>query len=151
MSIDIEGDRTMTFKHTCTFVYPGGVKVTAHRWKNPDGTLGGFVADNAQVHSTATVELGGMVAPLAIVAPGQIVKQGEIVCCASTADDQSTPAPAIMTDGDFARLDAALAKALEEAKQNPPQDPEGDQRRLAEEYVRRYPNSVPPGALTDED
>lgn len=59
------------------FVDSRGEKVEAVRHKNPDGSLGGWVARNAHVGHRAIVEPGALVEPGATVKIGQRVKRGE--------------------------------------------------------------------------
>ncbi len=63
----------MTQVHTGTFEFAeeNGRNVDAARHKNPDGSLGGWVANTATVDDGAYVEAG------AIVPPGTHVKKGE--------------------------------------------------------------------------
>lgn len=65
----------MTQVHTATFEFAedDGTTVSALRHKNPDGSLGGWVATNAFVEEGAYVEAG------AIVPPGTHVSKGERV------------------------------------------------------------------------
>lgn len=55
------------------FVMSNGERVEAHRHRNPDGTIGGWVADNAKVSVHALVETGAIVGPRARVRAGRIV------------------------------------------------------------------------------
>ena len=61
------------------FVDPDGRREKAFRRRNPDGTVGGWIAKTAQVHPTAFVEPDAIVEPGAVVGPQQRVKNGEVV------------------------------------------------------------------------
>jgi hypothetical protein len=63
----------MRATHTCTFHEPDGSRVSAVRWTNPDGSVGGWVAQSAKIDPTAIVEFN------AFVGPKQVVKAGEVV------------------------------------------------------------------------
>jgi UDP-3-O-[3-hydroxymyristoyl] glucosamine N-acyltransferase len=62
-----------------TFVDPDGRETTAHRRENPDGSVGGWTADTANIHPTAIVEPDAIVEPGAEVGPHQRVKNGDII------------------------------------------------------------------------
>lgn len=48
-----------------TFVMPDGAEIPAHRHTNPDGTTGGWVAPDAEIHPTAHIEFDAVVEPKA--------------------------------------------------------------------------------------
>lgn len=62
-----------------TFVDSNNEREQAHRRKNPDGSVGGWVAESAQVHPTAIVEIDAIVEPGAIVEEGVTVLNGAVV------------------------------------------------------------------------
>ena len=62
-----------------TFVLDDGKRELATRRRNPDGTLGGWVAASARVHETAVVAFDAVVHPGAVVGPGDVVHDGDIV------------------------------------------------------------------------
>ncbi|MFB9984940.1 hypothetical protein ACFSQQ_39850 [Mesorhizobium kowhaii] len=61
------------------FVLRNGRKVAARRYVNPDGTIGGLVAETAVVESGAVIEVGAVVGPGARVSKGIRVKSEKIV------------------------------------------------------------------------
>lgn len=63
----------MPHRHDCTFHRPDGSQVSGIRWKNPDGSIGGWVAQTAKIHPTATIEFNALVGPDAIVAADEVV------------------------------------------------------------------------------
>lgn len=78
----------MGIRQSCTFVNPDGSQVKGYRWRNPDGSVGGWVAATARVHPTAIVQLGAMVAAGAVIPEGAVVKKGEIVGPPSNSADR---------------------------------------------------------------
>ncbi|MEP3998920.1 MAG: hypothetical protein ABJM12_00845, partial [Ekhidna sp.] len=46
-----------------TFVTDSGHEVAAHRWKNPDGSVGGWVAETATIGKDSIVEIDAIVFP----------------------------------------------------------------------------------------
>ncbi|MDR3548527.1 MAG: hypothetical protein P4M11_09735 [Candidatus Pacebacteria bacterium] len=60
------------------FYLEDGTRVPAHRRKNPDGTVGGWVADTAIVDAMAIVEVDAIVRPGAIVGIGAVIRNGEV-------------------------------------------------------------------------
>ena len=65
---------------TYEFIDVRGNIVAGHRYQNLDGSIGGWVADTAGVHWTATIRDGGLVGPGAVVGPREIVLSGEFKC-----------------------------------------------------------------------
>lgn len=74
----------MTETQTYTFIEPDGTRIKARRRKNPDGSIGGWVADNAVVGPNAIVEPGAVVEPRAVVPSGLTVRSGKIVQFSTT-------------------------------------------------------------------
>jgi UDP-3-O-[3-hydroxymyristoyl] glucosamine N-acyltransferase len=74
----------MESRQSCTFVEPDGTRVNGYRWKNPDGSTGGWIAENAQVHPTAIVELGAIVAPGAEIPAHAVIRAGAIIASGAT-------------------------------------------------------------------
>ena len=66
-------------KSSFAFVDSRGNKVEASRHINPDGNLGGWVANNAKVGPGVVVEPGAFIEPRAVVKPGLRIKRGERV------------------------------------------------------------------------
>ena len=63
-------------EHKSTFEFVDektGEVVSAHRHVNPDGSVGGWVADTATVGAGAYVEPGALVLPGTIIPPGECV------------------------------------------------------------------------------
>lgn len=50
-----------------------------HTHTNPDGSLGGRVANSAQVHPTAHIERFGKVLPGAVVGEGEVIRDGDML------------------------------------------------------------------------
>ena len=63
--------------HECWFNEEDGTKVAGVRWKNPDGSIGGWVAETAKIDPTATVEFTAFVGPGVTVGPGMTVQSEE--------------------------------------------------------------------------
>jgi len=63
---------------TYTFVLEDGAEEAAARWKNPDGSVGGWVAESAQVAKSATIEVDAVVGPNVVIRPKQIVRNGTL-------------------------------------------------------------------------
>jgi UDP-3-O-[3-hydroxymyristoyl] glucosamine N-acyltransferase len=62
-----------------TFISPTGTKVSSHRHTNPDGTRGGWVAENSDVSPKATVEFGAIVGPGVLISGASIIRAGDLV------------------------------------------------------------------------
>ena len=56
-----------------------GDDVSAVPFRNPDGTMGGWVATNAEVGTGVYIEKGAIIGPGARILEGTRVKQGTIV------------------------------------------------------------------------
>jgi UDP-3-O-[3-hydroxymyristoyl] glucosamine N-acyltransferase len=69
----------MAATQSFSFIDPNGHTERAVRRSNPDGTVGGWIAESARVHSTAIVEPDAIVEPGAVVGPEVRVRDGEIV------------------------------------------------------------------------
>lgn len=69
----------MSASHAFTFVDPRGRKEKGVRRRNPDGSIGGWVAQSAKVHPTAFVQVDAIVEPKAVVSENAVVKTGTIV------------------------------------------------------------------------
>lgn len=69
----------MTASHAFTFVDPRGRKEKGIRRRNPDGSVGGWVARSAKVHPSAVVHVDAIVEPGAVVTENAIVRNGTIV------------------------------------------------------------------------
>lgn len=69
----------MAYRHECTFQLPDGSSVTGTRWKNPDGSVGGWVAKTAKVDPSATIEFNAMVGPDVVVEQGEIVQSDRVM------------------------------------------------------------------------
>lgn len=69
----------MTASQAFTFVGPTGQKEKGTRRRNPDGSVGGWVAKSAKVHSTAVVQVDAIVEPRAVVNKNAIVENGTII------------------------------------------------------------------------
>ena len=61
------------------FVEPDGTTESAVRRKNPDGTIGGWVARSARVHPSAIIEPDAIVEPGANVGRNERVENGTVV------------------------------------------------------------------------
>ncbi len=61
---------------TVEFEMPDGKTIQGYKYTNPDGSLGGLVAKNAQVHHSAVIEEGAWVLPGAIVKANAIIYSG---------------------------------------------------------------------------
>ena len=66
-------------RQTCTFTDNLGQKIPGKRWRNPDGSLGGWVANTAEIAPSAIIEPGAMVCPGVSIGEGFVVKAGAIV------------------------------------------------------------------------
>lgn len=60
--------------HSFSFVLDDGSEIPAHRHKNPDGSLGGWVAATAVVDPTSVIDETAFVWPNAVVGPHEIVR-----------------------------------------------------------------------------
>ncbi len=69
----------MTHRHSYTFIEPSGERIAGHRHKNPDGSVGGWVAKNATIAETAVIEPGAVVEPRATVLPDCRVPAGRTI------------------------------------------------------------------------
>ena len=69
----------MEYEHTVILHDELGRAVGAQRHVNPDGSVGGWVAENAAVDPTAVIESGALVMPHAKVGAGVRVENGMIV------------------------------------------------------------------------
>lgn len=52
------------------FVFDDASEVEAVRWRNPDGSLGGFVAPSAKIHPSVVIDRRAMVGPWGTVPAG---------------------------------------------------------------------------------
>lgn len=68
----------MSRRESYSFVVGDDI-VAAKRWKNPDGSVGGWVADTAKIDSSATIEFDAVVEPEAVVGPNVRVKNGTVI------------------------------------------------------------------------
>lgn len=64
--------------NTHTFVSGDGRRIKAKRRTNPDGSVGGWVAETAQVHPTAFVDLDALVEPGAVVGENEHLAAGAV-------------------------------------------------------------------------
>jgi len=62
---------------TFTFIGGDGRRVKATRRANPDGSVGGWVAENAEVHPSAIIDVDAIVEPGAIVGENEHLAAGE--------------------------------------------------------------------------
>jgi len=53
----------MASPDTLTLVLPGKTKDVLTRYRNPDGSIGGWVAANADIHKTTHIEFTAIVGP----------------------------------------------------------------------------------------
>ena len=60
------------------FVLQDGREVSAMRYVNPNGKVGGWVAVDAKIHRGAVIEPGAIVWPGAEVGSDELVKEGEV-------------------------------------------------------------------------
>ncbi len=67
----------MVHESTFTFVSADGQRIEANRRTNPDGSVGGWVAGNADVHPTAIINVDAIVEPGAIVGENEHLAAGE--------------------------------------------------------------------------
>lgn len=63
------------YKLEITFISPRGDRVPGHSHRNPDGSVGGLVAENAQVDQTAIIEEGAIVCPNAVIGAHSIIRR----------------------------------------------------------------------------
>jgi len=61
---------------TIEFEMPDGKTVPGYKYTNPDGSLGGLVAQNAYVHNSAIIEEGAWVLPGATVKAHAVIYRG---------------------------------------------------------------------------
>lgn len=61
------------------FPQPDGTSVLGHRFINPDGNVGGWVADDAVVEEGAYIEVGAVVFPKSHIRAGEHVKPEAIM------------------------------------------------------------------------
>jgi hypothetical protein len=64
---------------TITVTDSDGQEVALRRRQNPDGSIGGLVADNAEVPPGLYVPFNSMVAPGACVAAGEVIPEAVII------------------------------------------------------------------------
>jgi UDP-3-O-[3-hydroxymyristoyl] glucosamine N-acyltransferase len=71
----------MAYTDTHTFVFKGsdGSSVSAHIHSNPDGSVGGWVADDAIIDPTAVVEVDAVVGPRATIGPRVRIRSHRII------------------------------------------------------------------------
>lgn len=77
LSAQTEQEALVAHESTFTFVSVDGRKVEAARRTNPDGSTGGWVAENADVHPSAIIDIGAVVEPGAIVGENEHLAAGE--------------------------------------------------------------------------
>lgn len=66
-----------TYEHT--FIDAQGRAEKAFRRTNPDGSLGGWVAESANLDPTVIVERGAEVGPGIVIGPNQVVPRGSFI------------------------------------------------------------------------
>lgn len=71
--------------HAFTFVDPQGRKEKGTRRRNPDGSLGGWVASSAKVHASAVIHPEAIVEPKAVVDANVVVDKGSVVVARTKA------------------------------------------------------------------
>lgn len=67
----------MGHKSTFTFVDEKGRRIKAKRRANPDGSVGGWVAENADVHPSAIIDVDALVEPGVHVGENEHLAAGE--------------------------------------------------------------------------
>jgi UDP-3-O-[3-hydroxymyristoyl] glucosamine N-acyltransferase len=69
----------MSEDHCFAFIFSNGMRESATRHRNPDGSVGGWVAKSARIDPTAVIEPDAVVGPDAIIEKGQVIRNGQTI------------------------------------------------------------------------